>query len=112
MDDVRLQCVIDSLSIFGENSKAAMMARLNEQGISFIPGKFQIEKFCIVVRQFLGDWSDFIFMKITDDICKRSHISLENLGLSGRAKFLTHFELLVEVFLKIEALQNERRTEP
>lgn len=85
------------------------MTQLDKAGTSFNPKEFQIEQFCIVIEEFLGQWSDFIFAKITDDICERSTASLEDLGIAGRAKYLAPSELLIEVFDIMEALQREGR---
>jgi hypothetical protein len=109
MKDSRIDSVINSLSLFGESSRAAIMNQLDDAGISFNPDEFQIEKFCIILEQFMGHWSDFIFEKITHQICKRSGASLEDLGIAGRAKYLAHSELLIEVFHKMEAMQSEGR---
>jgi hypothetical protein len=106
MNDARLQCVIDSLSLFGENSKAAIMSQLDNEGISFTSEGFEIRKFCKVVNGYLGQWSDFIFSKITDNICEQSGVTLENLGLDKRAKHIESSELLIELFTKVEALQH------
>jgi len=110
MNDASLQCVIDSLSLFGENSKAAIISQLDKEGISFTSEGFEVSKFCKVVNRFLGRWSDFIFLKIANDICERSGVTLEELGLDRRAEHIENSELLIEVFMNVEALQrNERR---
>jgi hypothetical protein len=98
--------------MFGENSKAAIMTQLNEQGISFTPGEFRVEKFCIAVREFFGAWSDHIFMKIIADICSGSNVSLDDLGIASRVKYRSYSELLIEVFLKLEASQHDGTTKP
>jgi hypothetical protein len=85
------------------------MNQLDKAGISFNPDEFQIEKFCIIIAQFLGQWSDFIFEKITDQICEQSGVSLEDLGIAGRAKYLAHSELLIEVFHIMEVMKSEGR---
>ncbi len=108
MNDARIECVIDSLSMFGESSRASIMSQLGKAGVSFNTEEFQIEKFCITIREFLGQWSEFIFEKATHNICQRSTLDLEKLGLSARAKHLTNSELLVEVFHKLEAIRSER----
>jgi len=41
--------MVDSLSLFGENTKVALITRLVKEGISFTPEAFDIEKFCTVV---------------------------------------------------------------
>jgi hypothetical protein len=109
MTDARIECVIDSLSIFGESSRAAIMNQLDKAGISFNPNAFQIEKFCITVEQFLGQWSDFIFEKISDQICERAGASLEDLGISGRAKYISKSALLIELFRILEPKKSEGR---
>lgn len=113
MKDFRLQCVVDSLSTFGENTKVAILSQLDREGVSFTSEQFEIEKFCKVVTLFLGQWSDFIFLKITDEICARSKKSLEDLGIGARANYIEHSALLIEVYLKMESPQQiERRESP
>lgn len=86
------------------------MNQLDKAGISLNPDDFQIEKFCLVIEQFLGQWSDFFFEKIADEICKRSGASLEDLGIGSRAKYLARSELLIELFHIMEAMKSEGRT--
>jgi hypothetical protein len=109
MRDARIECVFDSLSLFGDSSRAAIMNQLDKAGISFNPDKFEIETFCIVIEQYLGQWSHFILEKIIDEICKRSEASLDDLGLQGRAKYLANSELLIELFHIMEAMKSEGR---
>lgn len=85
------------------------MNQLDKAGISFSPNAFQIEKFCITMEQFLGHWSDFIFEKINGQICERAGVSLEDLGISGRAKYISKSALLIELFHKLEPMESEGR---
>ena len=101
--DRHLRSVLGALSIFGENTRAALLSELEKQGVTFDSDNFDIQKFCRVVELMLDHWSDMIFIKIVEDICKESDTSLEDLGLGGRAKFVRRSELLKDVFLKIKA---------
>jgi hypothetical protein len=104
VQDVRLKCVIAALSNFGENSKAAIVRQLDEQGVSLTPVGFNIEEFCTVLTEALGRMADFVFVKIIDDVCRQSNLSLEDLGITpidDQAKLLT------QLFLAMGALKNE-----
>ena len=104
MQDVRLKCVIAALSSFGENTSAAIVKQLNEQGVSLTPAGFNIEAFCAVLTQAVGRMADFVFVKIIDDVCRQSNLSLQDLGITpidDQAKLLTR------LFLAMGALRNE-----
>jgi hypothetical protein len=98
-----LQSVLGALSIFGENTRAALLSELEKQGVSFDPDNFDIQKFCEVLEIMLDHWSDMIFIKIIEDICEQSGTSVEDLGLGGRAKFVKRSELFKDVYMKIKA---------
>jgi len=49
----------------------------------------------------LGKWSEFIFIKIADDICKQSNTSLENFGLDKISNNLYPSDMLKELLLKV-----------
>jgi len=97
-----LRCVLDALSLFGENTKVALLSQLGKDGVSFTPEKFDIEKFCTSVTTLLDQWSDLLFVKIIEDVCRQSDTSLEDLGLR-KGRYLHSSELLKELFVKIEA---------
>ena len=101
---VVVECVQDSLSMYGESMKAAMILHLKREGISFVPEEFDIGKFCTAINSMLGSWSDFIFMKVTDDICKKTNISLDELGLGYRSRHLPYSAVLKEVVVKVRAV--------
>lgn len=85
------------------------MNQLDKAEVSFSPNAFQIEKFCITMEQFLGHWSDFIFERISGQICERAGASLEDLGISGRAKYISKSALLIELFHILEPMKSEGR---
>ena len=98
-----MQSVLGALSIFGENTRAALLSELEKQGVSFDSNNFDIQKFCKVVELLLDRSADAVFMKIIEDICNESGTSVEDLGLAGRSKFVGRAELFREVFLEIKA---------
>lgn len=103
MTDYRLQCVMDALATFGESSRTAILLQLHEADIKFTPEEFDIAKFCKVLSIFFDRWAEIIFGKIIDDISRRSGISLGDLGLAERAAHLDNSDLLIEMYLKMEA---------
>ena len=110
MTDYRLQCVMDALATFGESSRTAILSQLHEAGVKFTPEEFDITKFCKVLSLYLDGWAEIIFGKIIDDISRRSGITLDGLGLAERAGHLDNSDLLIEMFLKMEASKpNEAR---
>jgi hypothetical protein len=70
--EVLLRCIFDSLSLFGENTKIALLDKMRQEGIGFTPETFDIDKFAIVTEDLLGRSADFVFVKILDEFCKRS----------------------------------------
>lgn len=113
MTDYRHQCVMDALATFGESSQTAILSQLHEAGIKFTPEEFDIAKFCKVLSLYLDRWAEIIFGKIIDDICRRSGITLDELGLAERAARLDNSDLLIEMFLEMEASKlNEARLRP
>jgi|SRR5581483_4004562 len=100
--DSTLQCVLDSLSIFGESTKSSLMSQLTKEGISFTPDAFDVLKFCRVIETLLDRSADFIFIKIIDDICTRSNTSLASLGLGDSSRRHSLSELLTKLLSVIE----------
>jgi len=100
--DRHLKTVLDALSIYGENTRTALLAELKKQGVVFEHDRFDLTKFCFVLEQFLDGWADMVYVKITDDLCKATGQSLEDLGLWARAKLIGHSALFREVFVKIK----------
>jgi hypothetical protein len=98
-----LKCTLESLSIFGENTKTALLTRLESEGIGFTPDRFDINKFCSVAEDLLGRSAEFIFIKILDDFARHSQISLEDIGLSEKPNFRTRSGLLVSLYAKTRA---------
>jgi hypothetical protein len=107
--DVLLECAYESLSIFGENTRHALLARLQKQGLEFTPEGFDIIKFCSVTHELLGSSADFVFVKIIDDFCNRSRVSLEESGFARKAKYLSHSDILISLFSKVKDGTFDRR---
>ena len=84
-EGVLLHCIFDSLSLFGENTKAALLANLQQAGVGFTPETFDIDKFSIVTEDLLGRSADFIFVKILEEFCTRTNTTSEKIGISGKA---------------------------
>jgi hypothetical protein len=101
--DTLLRCTLESLSIFGENTKAALLTRLETEGIGFTSELFDINKFCSITEELLGRSAEFIFIKILDDFAKNSHMSLEEIGLSEKPCYRTRSGLLVSLYSKTSA---------
>jgi hypothetical protein len=100
--DTTLQCVLNSLSLFGDNAKASLVARLSKERISFTPEDFDIQKFCKVAEELFDGAANLLFAKIIDDLCRQPGASLEDLGLAGRSKYMPYGQLLREIIAKIE----------
>ncbi|HLG37327.1 MAG TPA: hypothetical protein VI338_04275 [Nitrososphaera sp.] len=81
--EILLRCIFDSLSLFGENTKAALLDKLQQEGVGFTPETFDIAKFSIVAENLLGRSADFIFVKIADDFCNQTKTSLEEIGIAN-----------------------------
>ena len=107
--DLFLQCAFDSLSMFGQNTKNALLSHYQEHGLEFTPDEFDANKFCAVTSEMLGRSADFIFVKIIDDFCRRSGVSLEEGGLSGKARLVHNSDVLVSLFSKVKDGAFERR---
>lgn len=107
--DIFLECAFESLSMFGQNTKNALVAHLQNHGIEFSADRFDANKFCAVTSEMLGRSSDFIFVKIIDDFCRRSEVSLEESGLSGKARYINNSDVLVTLFAKVKDGAFERR---
>jgi hypothetical protein len=108
--DAVLQCIFESLSLFGENTKTALLAQLQKEGVAFTPEQFDIEKFCIVIENLLGRHADFIFVKIVDEFCRKSDMSLEELGIADKPYFQSHSGILESLFRIAEMVsQDDRR---
>ena len=95
--------MLGALSLFGENSKSSLVLHLAQQGVIFTGDGFDVSKFCSVVEGLLAGGSSLLFAKIIDDLCKLQSISLEDLGLAARSKYLPYSQLLQELIAKIEA---------
>lgn len=108
--DAVLRCIFESLSLFGENTKTALLSQLQKEGIKFTPEGFNIEKFCAVTETLLGRHADFVFVKIADEYCKQSHMSLEELGIVDGAHYQSHTGMLESLFRIAESVsQSDRR---
>ena len=77
------------------------MHHLKNEGVSFVPEEFDIAKFCNAVNAMVGNWSEFIFMKMTDEICRTTGKSLDELGLERMSEQLAYSTVLKEVVLKV-----------
>jgi hypothetical protein len=97
-----LRCIFDSLSIFGENTKLALLARLHEEGVEFTPAEFNMNKFCIIAEQLLGRSADFIFVKILDEFSRQSKITLNEVGLTEKPSYLSHSGILLTLYSKVK----------
>jgi len=107
--DVLLQCAYESLSMFGENTRNALLVQLQKHGLDFTPDRFDIDKFCSVTNELLGRSADFVFVKVIDDFCSRSKVSLEESGLSGKTRYLNHSDVLISLFSKVKDGAFERK---
>ena len=107
--DILVRCAFDALSMFGENTKNALLAQFEKQGLVFAPDKFDVNKFCIVTSELLGQSSDFLFIKIIDDFCRESGISLAESGLSGKARYINNSDVLLSLFSKVKDGAFDRR---
>jgi len=108
--DTVLQCIFESLSLFGENTKTALLSQLQKEGIKFTPEGFNVEKFCTVIETLLGSHADFVFVKIADEYCKQSHMSLEELHIVDGAYYRSHKGMLESLFRIAERVsQSDRR---
>jgi hypothetical protein len=96
--------------MFGENTKNALLAQFQEHGLAFAPDQFDAAKFCTVAAELLGQSSDFLFVKIIDDFCRESGISLQESGMSGRARYLNNSDVLLSLFSKVKDGAFDRRT--
>ena len=102
-EDVLLSCIFDSLSLFGENTKAALIANLQKEGVGFTPETFDIDKFTIVTENLLGRSAEFIFVKILEEYCVRSNTTAEKIGISGKAyDYMTNAGMLRSLFAVAE----------
>lgn len=107
--DILLQCASESLSMFGENTKNALIAQFQKHGIEFTPDGFNVKQFCAVTSEMLGRSADFIFIKIVDDFCRKSNMSLEESGLYGKTRYINNSDVLVSLFLKVRDGTFDRR---
>jgi hypothetical protein len=76
-DRFLLQSIYDSLSIFGENTKASLLANLQAEGIGFTSDSFDIDKFCKVLQDLLGPSAGIVFARIFDETRKKLNLSPE-----------------------------------
>jgi hypothetical protein len=95
-----LQCVFDSLSIFGENTKAALLAQFKSEGMGFTPTDFDINKFCNITEGMLGKSAELVYMRILDDFAKQTKVSLQEVGISGKILSTNRGRVLVSLFSK------------
>ena len=107
--DVFLECAFDSLSMFGQNTRNALLSHFQENDFEFTADRFDARKFCIVTSDLLGRSADFIFIKIIDDFCRRSAVSLEESGLSSKAQYANNSDVLISLFSKVQDGVFERR---
>jgi hypothetical protein len=70
-EDILLRCIFDSLSVFGENTKASLLAKLQEEGVGFTADSFDVEKFSKVLQELLGRSADVIFVNIVHEAGKQ-----------------------------------------
>ena len=108
--DILIRCAFDSLSMFGENTKNALLAQFEKQCLSFTPDEFDVDKFCTVSSELLGRSADFLFIKIIDDFCRESGVSLAESGLSGKARYVNNSDVLLSLFSKVKDGAFDRRT--
>jgi hypothetical protein len=108
--DILIRCALNSLSMFGENTKHALLAQFQKHGLIFAPDRFDAEKFCAVATELLGQSSDFLFVKIIDDHCRESGVSLQESGLSGRTGYVNNSDVLLSLFSKVKDGEFDRRT--
>jgi|GEM_PF-1717344 hypothetical protein len=107
--DVFLECAFDSLSMFGQNTRNALLSLFQENDLEFTADRFDASKFCIVTSDLLGRSADFIFIKIIDDFCRRAAVSLEESGLSSKARYANNSDVLISLFSKVKDGVFERR---
>ena len=101
-NETLLRFVLDSLSIFGENTKVSIIRHLTMEGLSFSAESFDIAKFCDSLQQILGTGADIIFHNISVKICVNEAISIDK--LMEKDPELEQRELLLKV---VEIAQNE-----
>jgi hypothetical protein len=75
--DKILLYALDSLSVFGENTKMSIMKHLTSEGISFSPESFDILRFCNILNQLLASGSDIVFNNICSKICEEENIPID-----------------------------------
>lgn len=90
--------ILDSLSLFGDNTKTALLIRMEKEGVVFTTEKFDIDKFCRVIEDLLGNHAEFIIVKIVDDFCKYSKTTSDELQLARRARHNSHAEVIQSLF--------------
>ena len=94
----------DSLSLFGDNTKTALLIQMQKEGVVFTPDRFDIDKFCRVIQDLLGNHAEFIIVKIVDDFCKNSGMTLDEIGLALKAHHNSHAAVIQSLFRKAEML--------
>ena len=92
----------DSLSLFGDNTKTALLVQMRNEGVVFTPDKFDIDKFCRVIQDLLGNHAEFIIVKIADDFCKHSGATIEEIGLSRKGHHNSNAAVLQSLFRQAE----------
>jgi hypothetical protein len=97
-----LGLIHDSLSLFGDNTKTALLVQMQKEGVVFTPDKFDIDKFCRVIQDLLGNHAEFIIVKIADDFCKQSGATIEEVGLSTKGHHNSNAAVLQLLFRKAE----------
>jgi hypothetical protein len=93
-----LGLILDSLSLFGDNTKAALLIRMQNEGVVFTPDEFDIDKFCRVIQDLLGNHAEFVIVKIVDDFCKYSKSIADELELTRIVQFGSHAEVIKSLF--------------
>jgi hypothetical protein len=97
-----LGLIQDSLSLFGDNTKTALLIQMQNEGVVFTPDKFDIDKFCRIIQDLLGNHAEFIIVKIVDDFCKQSGATTEEIGLSIKGHRNSNAAVLQSLFRQAE----------
>jgi len=71
---------------------------MKEEGVVFTAEKFDIDKFCRVIEDLLGNHAEFIIIKIVDDFCKYLETTSDELQLAQRVRHKSHTEVIESVF--------------
>lgn len=69
-----------------------------KEGVVFTPDEFEVNKFCKVIEDLLGNHADFIIAKIVDDFCKQSERTLDNFLSARRKTHASNAQVLQSLF--------------